>query len=164
MNSAIFSGCGTWRYRLERDVQETGIVFAYFGINCSTATAEWNDQTVKKWIGFTHRNGGSRFIVGNVFAYRSTAVKGLAKATDPIGPENDNHLRRIVADADVLVPCWGSRRKLPEALRPRLEVVRGLLLASGKPIKVLGLTESGDPKHPMTLSYETPLVDWTTCN
>ncbi|MFZ6727681.1 hypothetical protein ACO0K2_19530 [Undibacterium sp. MH2W] len=37
--SAIFSECGSFRYRLERNVQIDGVVFAYFGINGSTATA-----------------------------------------------------------------------------------------------------------------------------
>ncbi len=29
-----------------------------------------------------------------------------------------------------------------------------------KPIMTFGLTNSGDPKHPLTLGYDTPLVPY----
>jgi len=160
MSSAVLSHCGTYRYRLERQVQAQGLVFAYFGVNGSTATADVDDQTVRKWIGFTERNGGSRFIVGNAFAYRATDVRALAGASDPVGPRNKGHLARIIAEADVLVPCWGSRAKLPVRLHGQLDALRAQLLAAGKPVKVWGLSQSGDPLHPLTLPYRLPLVAW----
>ncbi len=43
--SAILSPCGRYRYRLEREVQADGRVFAYFGINPSTADADLDDAT-----------------------------------------------------------------------------------------------------------------------
>lgn len=158
--SAIISECGTYRYRLEREVQSDGLVIAYFGVNGSTAGATENDQTVRKWIGFTRIHGGRRFIVGNAFGYRATDVNALAHAADPVGPENDQHLSAIIADADILVPCWGSRQKLPPRLRHRMDHVRDLIFASGKQVKIFGLTKSGDPLHPLMLGYDTPFVEW----
>ena len=69
---AVISPCGLYRYRLDRVVGMDGPVFAFFGINPSTADATENDQTVRKWIGFTKTWGGSRFIVGNVWPLRIT--------------------------------------------------------------------------------------------
>lgn len=158
--SAVISECGTFRYRLERDVQADGLVYAYFGVNGSTATATENDQTVNKWIGFTTRFGGRRFLVGNLFGFRATDVTELSRAADPMGPDNARHLSEIIAEADVLVPCWGSRAKLPKALRWRCDAMRDKLRASGKPVKVFGLTKGGDPLHPLFLGYDTQLVDW----
>lgn len=160
-NSAIISPCGTWRYRLDREIQPTGTVFAYFGVNGSTATADKEDQTTRKWNGFTLRNGGRKYIVGNPFAFRATDVRDLARADDPVGPENGRHLREIIAEADVLVPCWGNRAKVPERLRLHFATLRDLLLTAGKPVKVFGLTASGDPKHPLMLGYDTPLIEWS---
>ena len=76
--NAVISNCGMYRYRLDRTVSDSGPVFAFFGVNPSTADASSDDSTVRKWRGFTQRWGGSRFIVGNVFAYRSTDVRQLA--------------------------------------------------------------------------------------
>lgn len=158
--SAIFSECGLFRYRLERAGLPTGIVYAYIGVNGSTAGPVRNDNTVTKWYGFTLRNKGARMIVGNLFAYCATDVRELATAVDPVGPDNDMHLAQIIADADVLVPSWGPRAKVPKRLRYRHEGVEAMLVASGKPMKCFGLSQSGDPLHPLMLPYDTELVEW----
>jgi len=159
--SAVISDCRLYRWRLDRILGSTGIVFAYFGVNGSTADGEEDDQTVMKWNGFTVRNGGSRYIVGNAFGLRARDVKKLAAAADPIGPLNDVYLADIIAEADVLVPCWGSRFKLPRGLRPRLDDMKTMIFAARKPVKVFGFTDAGDPLHPLMLSYATPLIDWS---
>jgi hypothetical protein len=159
---AILSACGLFRYRLDRRPADLfgGLVIAYIGVNPSTADHVTNDRTVDKWTGFTKLFGGSRFVVGNVFAFRSKDVKTLARAADPIGPDNDSHLAAIIAEADILVPCWGPRSKVPRALRPRYDDVMRMLRASGKPVKVFGLSKDGDPLHPLMLAYSTQLSEW----
>jgi hypothetical protein len=161
LGSATFSECGTWRYRLDRIIDMFGgPVFGYFGVNGATATADKNDHTVTKWDGFTVRFGGSRLIVGNPYAFCATDVRELASAADPIGPENDRYLREIIAEADILVPCWGNRSKVPPRLRSRFDDLADMIFAAGKPVKVFGFTKSGDPLHPLMLGYDTPLIDW----
>lgn len=156
--SAILSPCGAYRYQLSRDVGMDGPVFAFFGVNPSTADATADDATVRKWTGFVKRWGGSRFIVGNVFAYRSTDVKALRNVPHPVGPENFAHLERIAADADVLVPCWGDRGKVPPSLRHHFDKTLAFLRAQGKPVRVFGFAKGGDPLHPLMLGYDTALV------
>ncbi|MFC3724449.1 DUF1643 domain-containing protein [Neoaquamicrobium sediminum] len=156
----VLSPCFRYRYRLERGVSHSGPVYAYFGVNGSTADADEDDHTVRKWRGFTAQNGGSRFIVGNAFAYRATDVRELAKAGDPVGHENARYLAQIIAEADILVPCWGSRNKVPAPLRFHFDNLADMLFVSGKPVLVWGFTASGDPLHPLTLSYETALKSW----
>lgn len=159
--SAIISDCGKYRYRLDREVMFLGgPTYAFFGVNPSTADATLDDATVRKWTGFVKRWGGRRFIVGNVFAYRSTDVNGLKLADDPYGPDNPTHLKNIMAEADILVPCWGDRQKLDRRLQMNFDWVKARLLISGKPIKTFGFTLGGDPKHPLMLGYDTALVDW----
>ena len=158
--SAIISPCGQYRYRLERTVGMTGPVYAFFGINPSTADASQDDATVRKWIGFTKKWGGSRFIVGNVFAYRSTDVKALATVDDPFGDDIGDHTTDIISGADILVPCWGDTGKVPPKLQFAFDVLMDALVSSGKPVMHLGQTKGGDPKHPLMLSYETPLIPW----
>lgn len=158
--TAIISPCGLYRYRLEREVQEEGKVFAFFGINPSTADASVDDATVRKWRGFAQRNGCRKFIVGNVFSYRATDVRELGSVLDAQGPEHHAHLAAIIRDADVLVPCWGSSLKVPSSMRWRIGAMMADLMLSWKPVLHFGVTASGDPKHPLMLGYDTPLLPW----
>lgn len=171
--SAIISPCGLYRYRLERTVARhileladdgayefRGKVFAFFGINPSIADASLDDATVRKWIGFCERWGASRFIVGNVFAYRATDVKALAGVEDPFGDDIGDHTTSIIEDADILVPCWGNTSKVPPKLQFAFDVLMDALVSSQKPVRHFGLTKAGDPKHPLMLGYDTPLLAW----
>jgi hypothetical protein len=159
--SAVISACGKYRPRLDRVINMFGgPVYAFFGVNGSTAGPDDDDHTVRKWNGFTALLGGSRYIVGNIADLRSKDVKELGRHPSPISSENARHLREIIAEADILVPCWGSRHKVPKHLRHRFDELADQLFASGKPVKVWGFTASGDPLHPLTLGYDTPLVDW----
>lgn len=159
---AVLSPCGLYRYRLDRIVGEAGPVYAFFGINPSTADSSHDDATVRKWIGFTALWGGSRFIVGNVWPLRSTDVRNLANSTRwlCIGRENESHILAIAREADILVPCWGDRGKVPRSMHGEIDALLSLLLGTGKPVMHLGLTKSGDPKHPLMLAYDTPLQAW----
>ncbi|WP_347336610.1 DUF1643 domain-containing protein, partial [Salmonella enterica] len=79
----------------------------------------------------------------------------MATAVDPVGPENEIHLGRIIRGADVLVPRWGSRTKLPKSLHVHLGRLLEQLVASGEPVLAFGVTGSGDPKYPLMLGYST---------
>ena len=162
--AAILSHCGQYRYRLERATSHAGRkrrqTVVFIGVNPSTADATVDDATVRKWRGFSTRWGYTHFVVGNLFAYRATDVRALASAADPIGERNDEHLNAMLRDADTVVPCWGCRGKLPPALHGRIERVWSMIEASCAPVWALGMTRSGDPKHPLMLGYDTPLMDW----
>ena len=162
--SAVISDCGRYRYRLEREThhpdRDGRSVVAFIGVNPSTADATLDDATVRKWRGFSTAWGHTHFVVGNLFAWRATDVRELALADDAKGPDNDAHLAAMVAEADLVVPCWGSRAKLPERLRGRIADVHGMLRTCGRPVRILGLTSSGDPKHPLMLGYRTELMEW----
>lgn len=161
MDSAILSDCGTWRWRLDRHLGAGSTTAAVFGVNPSTADASFDDHTVRKWRGFGQRLGWHRFIVGNVFSWRATNVKELASVSDLFGPDHQTHLQDIIAEADVLIPCWGDRGKLPRPLRPWMDHLSAQLHASGKPVLCWGQTGSGDPRHPLMLGYDTDLVPMT---
>ena len=55
--SAVISDCGAYRYRLDRDVDPLlgGPVYAFFGVNPSTADADIDVATVRKRRGFVCR-------------------------------------------------------------------------------------------------------------
>lgn len=157
-NGAKFSDCGLYRLRLDRYIGSGKIVAAVFGVNPSKAGADMNDQTSKKWIGFGQRLGWQRYVAANAFGLVATDVRELATAADPYGPQYDESVAEVIAEADILIACWGNRSKLPKALRPRLDQMALRLRQSGKPVYCWGLTASGDPIHPVMLGYATPLI------
>ena len=163
-NDAYLSDCGKYRYSLTRHVGAGQLRFAFFGINPSTADATLDDATVRKWRGYCERNHAAIFEVANVFSYRATDVRELASVEDPFG--GDEHWRiqdHIIRTADVLVPCWGSQKKVPDHLRPWIEELFGRLCHQnyryGTDLMCFGKTKAGDPKHPLMLGYDkNPLV------
>ncbi|WP_026180181.1 DUF1643 domain-containing protein [Hahella ganghwensis] len=157
--SAGLSACRNHRYTLSRTWSDTGPLFGYFGINPSTADANIDDPTVRKWIGFTQHFGGRGFIVGNVFSYRTPNVRDLIPFANHENLTNDRHIEQIIEKVDVLVPCWGNQTKVPIDIRHHFDLLLDKLFDSGKPVKTFGLTKSGDPKHPARLGYDTTLID-----
>jgi len=160
MSSAIFNRDRTRRHLLVRDIADKGPVVGFFGVNASTADEEQEDQTTRKWNGFSERNGFSRYMVANPFDLIATDVNELWAHPMPCSRANPRYIRRVLDEAEILIPCWGNRGKLPKQLWPKLEELKQMIFATMKPVLIFGLTQSGDPKHPLMLGYDTPLVEW----
>ena len=160
--SAVISPCGKYRYRLEREGAGMGAT-AVIMVNPSTADASQDDATIRKLRGFGERNSWGRIIVGNLFAYRATDVRELGKVPDPIGPENDAHLRQILSEADIAVFAWGPVSKQPKYERGRWAQVRAIARETGIGTYSIGSpAKCGHPKHPLMLAYSTPIIEWNT--
>lgn len=160
VGSAVISPCGNYRYRLERHGLSGAGAVAWLMVNPSTADAAQDDATIRKVVGFTERLGGGRAIVGNKFAYRATDVRELRTAADPRGPENNAHLLRIMGDAPVVIAAWGPLAKLPAQLQRRWRTVCDMADHAGVQLMCLGTAQDGQPRHPLMLAYDTPLVPW----
>jgi hypothetical protein len=162
--TAVLSACRRYRYQLERNMVSgpgEGRRLAWIMVNPSTADATQDDQTISKCIGFTRRLGFQRLVVGNKFAFRAKEVKDLRTARDPVGPDNDVWLRRIISESDAVLVAWGPLAKLPKQLHSRWRKVVELADREGKALMCLGDAADGHPRHPLMLAYETPLVPWT---
>lgn len=158
--SAVFSSEGQYRYRLERVCAGTGPVVAGIMVNPSTAGAEVNDATIRKWLGFGHGLNARRFIIGNKFAHVATDVRLLGASIAPVGPDNDRHLEQILRDADVHIVAWGPLGKLPPKLRNRWRDVVAIADRVGCRLMCWGTAQDGQPRHPLMLAYATPLIEW----
>lgn len=158
--SAVISACGAYRYRLERVLGE-GETVAVVMVNPSTAGADNDDATIRKLRGFGKANGWGRIIVGNLFAYRATDVRELAKVADPVGPDNDDHLSRLFHEADLAVFAWGPLAKQPRYHRARWRNVNRLARdAHLRPLCIGAPAKDGHPCHPLMLAYSSPLQQW----
>jgi hypothetical protein len=122
------------------------------------ADAIENDHTIRKEIGFAKVNGWRKIIKCNVFTLRATDVTELRRELYPIHPDKFFHLEQIAREADVIVVCWGDRKKVPPPLRHNIDTTLAFLLEQGKPVLCFGATAAGDPLHPLMLPYTTELV------
>lgn len=158
--SAIISGCGLYRYRLERDTLGGGST-AIIMVNPSTAAAALDDATIRKLKGFGARNRWGRIIVGNLFGYRATDVRELGRVPDPVGPENDDHLSQMLAQADQVIVAWGPISKQPKRWRSRFQSVLALINGAGlDPYSIGPPAKCGHPKHPLMLPYDSAILPW----
>lgn len=164
--SAVFSPCGSYRYRLERDAgmlgTPSGPPTAFVMVNPSTADEWADDATIRKVRGFAARLGFGRIIVGNLFAWRAIDIRDLRSAPNPIGPDNDRHLDAIIRESDTVIVAWGASGKLPRTLRERWRTVVDLAEVAGKPLHCIGTARDGHPLHPLMQGYDRPLVPWAT--
>ncbi len=158
--SAVFSPERQYRYRLERECAGTGPVVAGIMVNPSTAGAEVDDPTIRKWLGFGRGLNARRFIIGNKFAHVATDVRMLATSMHPIGPDNDKHIEQILRDADLHIVAWGPLAKLPKPLRNRWRDVVAIADRVGCRLMCWGTAQDGQPYHPLMLAYSTPLIEW----
>lgn len=153
---ALMSECGRYRYRLDREMGCDSKVLLYIMLNPSTACATVDDPTIRKCKGFALRLGYERIRVVNLYAFRATNPADLDLEPDPVGPDNDGHLRSAMATASAVIVAWGAHRAA-KARVPRL-----LELAGPHPtLCCLGTSKDGSPRHPLMLPYTAPLQDWT---
>ena len=141
---AVLSSCGRYRYRLHRSwfMGEGTVLFIM--LNPSTADAETDDPTIRRCIGFARRWGFRSLAVGNLFAWRATEPRELKQVSDPVGPENDQHLIEMSDSANAVIAAWGAYG----VYRNRNLHVLGLLEST---VEHLGLTKQGHPRHPLYL-------------
>lgn len=145
--SAVISEDGRYRYTLDRgwDVGVGNVLWVM--LNPSTADEGKDDPTIRKCIGFSQRWGFKSLRVVNLFAFRATKPADLRRADDAVGPRNASVLRDAILENEAIVAAWGfhgAKTQQAAYLRPLL-VARGAVC--------LGLTASGQPNHPLMLSY-----------
>lgn len=148
---AVFSRCRAYRYALWREWDPSGPTVLFVGLNPSTADHRHDDPTIRRCIGFARAWGFGRLAVGNLFAYRTPHPALLKQAAAPVGRANDRWLRRLAAEADLVVAAWGVHG----AHRERSAAVLGYLPAP----KCLGTTKDGAPRHPLYLPKAAALTE-----
>lgn len=166
---AEISHCRRYRYRLERwwrgpDNRRGWLPFVM--LNPSTADAERDDPTIRRCIGFALREGYGGLIVVNLFAWRAIKPAELGVVDEPFGLGNERAIEQALWDAHparpLVVAAWGSKypRKLAGLVEMHGRGIAGHCSSIGRQIMCLGTTESGQPRHPLYLAADTPLVPW----
>lgn len=147
--TAKLSDDGRYRYSLTRVWDPGKGLVNWIMLNPSTADARQDDPTIRRCINFTRSWGFGGLVVTNLFALRSPAPEVLELDPDPVGPLNDAAIVHEAITATLHVAAWGVHGRL----HGRDQVVRRLLTEHPLrlPLKCLGWTKSGQPRHPLYL-------------
>lgn len=152
---AVFSPDRRHRYRLWRTWDPTKPPCAWIMLNPSLADEHRLDPTLRKCLGFSKRWGHGGMLIANLFALVTPYPVKLRGAEDPVGVENDAHLRGVLLEHQRVVVAWG---RVPMWAARRAAAVAALL--GGHDVWCLGETGDGGPRHPLYVPYDTPLRPW----
>ena len=163
--AAVISPCGKYRYYLSRiwDNSKPTVLFIMF--NPSTADHEVDDPTIRRCIGFAKSWDCGGLYVVNLFARRDSDPRAIFGFWEDVGEDNDAHIRRLVnghlnSDGTVdgyIVIAWGGLAH-PADVRWRRDEVIGNLPVNL--ITCLGVTKSGEPKHPLYVPASTKPIPY----
>lgn len=150
---AVISDCGRYRYLLRRTWDHGKPRALLIMLNPSTADAEIDDATIRSCIRLSKGLGYGSFEVVNVFAWRATKPDELLIASDPCGPQNEDHVRAALHRCDIPICAWGAWPPAREASTFIMNAIR----ASRPAAFCFGKTASGAPKHPLYIKSGTQL-------
>jgi hypothetical protein len=153
-SGAVFDATRHYRYTLWREWDGTRSRVAIVMLNPSVADEMQNDPTIRRCIAFARSWGYGSVEIVNLFAYRTPYPKKLSNATEPIGIDNDKYLLQASNRSSRLVFAWGNWGYL----RNRAWQVHNLL--AGLEGYCLGLTLTGQPRHPLYLAKDTQLIPY----
>jgi hypothetical protein len=165
--AAAFSDCGRYRWWLTRRWQPRGGALVFVGLNPSTADGGRDDPTLRRLRGLAERWGYGQLLVLNLFARVGRDPAGLRRCAEPVGPHNDAWLatalgwlgQRASAGAAADLPArvwvgWGRGGNLhgrDRAVLPQLRCWEGEVVC-------VGLTRSGQPRHPLYCRASQPPI------
>lgn len=158
IKGAIIDETGKYRYSLWRIWDEAKPLVVFVMLNPSTADAEEDDPTIRRCMNYARDWGCGGIEVVNLFAYRATDPKELAKVADPVGPLNQKHILQALQDAGekgIIIAAWGAAGiglNRTRAIANYLKLV--------PEIQCLAVTKYGHPKHPLYLRADLKPRRW----
>jgi hypothetical protein len=159
---AIFSEDRKYRYALWRVWNPSKSLLMTIGLNPSVASEIKDDPTITRLQVRAYKEGYGGFLMANLYAYVSTDPKALLSIpTDPkvllnngdaIGEFTDYYLKQMVMLSERQLCGWGS-------FKPVIYRASEVYKMLNNPY-CLGINADGNPKHPLYISYDTPMVKY----
>lgn len=152
------SDCGRYRHWLSREWGSKPDSVLFIGLNPSVATDERNDPTVTREIYFAKREGFEKYIKVNLLDFRATDPRTLNERGLRIrSEENLVYINDLVLKSKVVIVAWGNPDR---RLFSYSQDVKSILKASNRKVYCLGTTKAGNPRHPLYLKSDSPLIDY----
>lgn len=146
---ASFSPDRRYRYRLTRVWDDSLPTVCFIMLNPSTADEVQNDPTIERCRRRASQMGFGGLVAVNIFALRSTDPARLYVEADPVGPENDAHIRDAATASGLVICGWGEHGSLLQ----RGATVLTLLRDAGVIPHALKMNLDGSPAHPLYIGY-----------
>jgi hypothetical protein len=163
---AVFSPCGLYRWWLGRLWDPARPWLLFIGLNPSSADGQRDDPTLRRLVGLARGWGYGSLTVVNLFARVASRPVVLRRCDDPVGAANDLWIRHwALGDGAKGLPQriwlgWGNggtwRGRDREVLRLLAET--SAPLAGQTPLAMIGLTQAGQPRHPLYAAAASRLV------
>lgn len=159
--SALFSEDGIYRYELLWLWSEAPRLVAWM-LNPSTADHMVLDNTIKGLRSRALARGLGGIQVINLFAVRATDPDDMKAHPSPVGPHNDEVIRRVLAQArgdGLPVICgWGNHG----LHRGRQEEALAIAAELGVDLYAYKVSAEGCPCHPLYLRHSLEPSLWKT--
>lgn len=124
-------------------------------------------RTREKCLKLAAKWGYSRLWTCNLFAIGGTKPNEALLSPDPVGRDNDRHIRQAIRLADKVVLAWGGIRPPRNVIRKRIQGVLHMLSeevgGARKKLYVLAspelgtLTRDHQPRHPLPQANNLPV-------
>ncbi len=150
---AIFSEDRKYRYALWRVWNTSRPILLQIGLNPSVANEVKNDPTISRGMTRADREGFGCFLMANLYGYISTNPDALLNHSNTIGEYTDDYLKQMIEISDKQLCGWGSFKPV----KHRASIVLSML----KEPYCLGINADGQPKHPLYVSYATPMKKYS---
>ena len=153
-SGAVFDQHRAYRFVLWRFWDDAPRVL-FIGLNPSTADEYEDDPTLRRCLQFAESWGYGGLYLCNLFSYRSADPK-LLPAAEAIHPANIPAINMAWSLSVLHVVAWGDGVEVVENGKSIAENINKLVA----PSLCFGLTQKGNPKHPLYLAGEVELVDY----
>ena len=149
---AIFSEDRKYRYALWRVWSPNKPLLMAIGLNPSIASEIKDDPTITRLMSRAYKTGYGGFLMANLFALVSTDPKALLNNGNAVGELTDYYIKEMVKLSKVQLCGWGS-------FKPVIHRASEVYKILTNPF-CLGVNADGQPKHPLYISYDTPMVKY----
>ena len=150
--NATLSDCRKYRYVLSRTWDSKKKTILFIGLNPSTADEQIDDPTIRRCINYAQNWGYGSLLMVNLFAYRATMPTELKKVKNPIGNDNDLHIKELIKKVDLAVAAWGNEGSLLNRDKEIKKIIPNLMC--------LKINKSGQPAHPLYQKKDLQLINY----
>lgn len=164
-SGAVFSEDRRYRLQLWRVWDDSKPMMGAVGLNPSIADATRNDPTITREIRRAAENGFGGLVKVNLYTFIATDPKDLwaaqKRGEDIVGSCGNVELQSLHLSCPTILLAWGAG-----APRDRVAIALQLLTADSEEFPPapklvhLGLTKDGQPRHPLYVRADQPLLPW----